>query len=189
MGVGVYYITPNPRDVPNSVSAQLGNRIQHALRAFTPSSRGHPRGRDLPPNLELDMERVIQELKVGEALVSMLHKTGEPSITQRTLIRPPSARIGPVTPEERKARVEASPIYGKYEETIDRDSAYERLQKRTSESAAAQDAESNSWGSILMGGNSYGRRQGYGETFTKAIVRSVASSVGRAIAGALFGRR
>jgi DNA helicase HerA-like ATPase len=190
-GVGVYYVTQNPRDVPNSVSAQLGNRIQHALRAFTPvEQRGiRAAAETFRPNPELDMERVIQELKVGEALVSMLHKTGEPSITQRTLIRPPSARIGPVTPEERKARVEASPIYGKYEETIDRDSAYERLQKRTSESAAAQDAESNSWGSILMGGNSYGRRQGYGETFTKAIVRSVASSVGRAIAGAIFGRR
>jgi uncharacterized protein len=194
-GVGVYYITQNPRDVPNSVSAQLGNRIQHALRAFTPVEQKGIRAaaETFRPNPKLDMERVIQELKVGEALVSVLHGGGEPSITQRTLIRPPAARIGPVTPQERKARVEASPIYGKYEETVDRDSAYEMLQKRTSEAAAAQDSQDNSWGSILMGGNSgnsgNSRRMGYGETFTKAIVRSVASSVGRAIAGALFGRR
>jgi DNA helicase HerA-like ATPase len=193
-GVGVYYITQNPRDVPNNVSAQLGNRIQHALRAFTPVEQKGIRAaaETFRPNPKLDMERVIQELKVGEALVSVLHGGGEPSITQRTLIRPPSARIGPVTPEERKARVEASPIYGKYEETVDRDSAYEMLQKRTAEAVAAQDSQDNSWGSILMGGNSGGgnsRRMGYGETFSKAIVRSVASSVGRAIAGALFGRR
>jgi uncharacterized protein len=192
-GVGVYYITQNPRDVPNTVSAQLGNRIQHALRAFTPVEQKGIRAaaETFRPNPKLDMERVIQELKVGEALVSVLHGGGEPSVTQRTLIRPPSARIGPVTPEERKALIEKSPIYGKYEETVDRESAYEMLQKRTSDAAAAQDAQDNSWGSILMGGNSGGnsRRMGYGETFTKAIVRSVASSVGRAIAGAIFGRR
>jgi DNA helicase HerA-like ATPase len=192
-GVGVYYITQNPRDVPNTVSAQLGNRIQHALRAFTPVEQKGIRAaaETFRPNPKLDMERVIQELKVGEALVSVLHGGGEPSVTQRTLIRPPSARIGPVTPEERKALIEKSPIYGKYEETVDRESAYEMLQKRSSAAAADQERQENSWGSILMGnsGSGYGRRMGYGETFTKAIVRSVASSVGRAIAGAIFGRR
>jgi hypothetical protein len=178
--------------VPNSVSAQLGNRIQHALRAFTPVEQKGIRAaaETFRPNPELDMERVIQELKVGEALVSVLHGGGEPSITQRTLIRPPSARIGPVTREERKASVEKSPLYGKYEETADRESAYEMLQKRSSDRAAEQERQENSWGSILTGdGSGTGRRQGYGETFTKAIVRSVASSVGRAIAGAIFGRR
>ncbi len=122
-GVGVYYVTQNPRDVPNNVSAQLGNRIQHALRAFTPIEQKGIRAaaETFRPNPKLDMERVIQELKVGEALVSVLHGGGEPSITQRTLIRPPSARIGPVTPAERKATIEASPVYGKYEETVDRD--------------------------------------------------------------------
>ena len=191
-GVGVYYITQNPRDVPNTVSAQLGNRIQHALRAFTPAEQKGIRAaaETFRPNPKLDMERVIQELKVGEALVSVLHGGGEPSITQRTLIRPPSARIGPVTPEERKAKVEASPIYGKYEETVDRDSAYEMLQKRTSEAAAARDAQENSWGNILMGGSGSGnsRRMGYGETFTKSIMRSVASSIGNAIVKAVSGR-
>ena len=133
-GVGVYYVTQNPRDVPNSVSAQLGNRIQHALRAFTPVEQKGIRAaaETFRPNPEIDVERVIQELKVGEALVSVLHNGGEPSMVQRTLIRPPSARIGPVTPEERKATIEASALYGKYEETLDRESAYEMLQKRSS---------------------------------------------------------
>ena len=190
-GVGVYYVTQNPRDVPNSVSAQLGNRIQHALRAFTPIEQKGIRAaaETFRPNPQLDVERVIQELKVGEALVSVLHKGGEPSMVQRTLIRPPSARIGPVTPAERKASIEASPVYGKYEETVDRESAYELLEKRAGQAKADAEAQENNWGNILMGGANTGRRQGYGETFTKAIVRSVASSVGRAIAGAIFGRR
>jgi uncharacterized protein len=190
-GVGVYYVTQNPRDVPNSVSAQLGNRIQHALRAFTPIEQKGIRAaaETFRPNPELDTERVIQELKVGEALVSVLHGGGEPSMVQRTLIRPPSARIGPVTAEERKGLIEASPIHGKYEETIDRESAYEMLQKRMGDAAATAEREQNSWGNILMGGGGTGRRQGYGETFTKQIVRSVAGSLGRAIAGAIFGRR
>jgi DNA helicase HerA-like ATPase len=189
-GVGIYYVTQNPRDVPNNVSAQLGNRVQHALRAFTPVEQKGIRAaaETFRPNPELDTERVIQELKVGEALVSMLHKGGEPSMVQRTLIRPPAGRIGPITAEERKAKIEASPIYGKYEETLDRDSAYELLQKRTSEAAAAQEADANSWGNILMGGGA-GRRQGYGETFTKSLMRSVASSIGNAIVRAVLGGR
>jgi DNA helicase HerA-like ATPase len=187
-GVGVYYVTQNPRDVPNSVSAQLGNRVQHALRAFTPAEQKGIRAaaETFRPNPEIDIERVIQELKVGEALVSVLHGGGEPSMVQRTLIRPPSARIGPLTPEERKAAIEASPIYGKYEEALDRESAYELLDKRTSEAAAARESEENSWGSILMGGGT-GRRQGYGEAFTKSLVRSVASRLGTAIARAVLG--
>jgi hypothetical protein len=189
-GVGVYYVTQNPRDVPNSVSAQLGNRVQHALRAFTPIEQKGIRAaaETFRPNPDLDVERVIQELKVGEALVSVLHGGGEPSMVQRTLIRPPSARIGPVTREERKATIEASPVYGKYEETVDRESAYELLQKRTSQQAS----DENSWGSILMGGGkggSTGRRQGYGETFTKSLMRSVASSIGNAIVRSVLGGR
>jgi hypothetical protein len=190
-GVGVYYITQNPRDVPNSVSAQLGNRIQHALRAFTPAEQKGIRAaaETFRPNPKLDMERVIQELKVGEALVSVLHGSGEPSITQRTLIRPPSARIGPITLEERKALIEKSPVYGKYEETVDRESAYEMLQKRTQEQAAEQQREESSWGNILMGGGGTGRRQGYGETFAKAIMRSVAASIGAIIVKSILGGR
>jgi DNA helicase HerA-like ATPase len=189
-GVGVYYVTQNPRDVPNAVSAQLGNRVQHALRAFTPIEQKGIRAaaETFRPNPELDVERVIQELKVGEALVSVLQGGGEPSMVQRTLIRPPSARIGPVSPEERKALIEASPVYGKYEEVVDRESAYEMLQKRTSQAAAAQDAEANSWGNILMGGGT-GRRQGYGEAFAKSLARSVATSLGNAIIKGVLGKR
>jgi DNA helicase HerA-like ATPase len=191
-GVGVYYVTQNPRDVPNNVSAQLGNRIQHALRAFTPIEQKGIRAaaETFRPNPKLDMERVIQELKVGEALVSVLHGGGEPSVTQRTLIRPPSARLGPVTPAERKATIEASPVYGKYEETLDRDSAYEMLEKRVSEAAAARESGGSLWDNIGMGGGlNTGRRAGYGETFTKAITRSVASSIGNAIVRAILGGR
>jgi DNA helicase HerA-like ATPase len=183
-GVGVYYVTQNPRDVPNTVSAQLGNRIQHALRAFTPAEQKGIRAaaETFRPNPEIDVERVIQELKVGEALVSVLHNGGEPSMVQRTLIRPPSARIGPLTAEERKATIEKSPLYGKYEEALDRESAYEMLQKRTSEQASAE----GGWGSILMGGGT-GKRQSYAETFAKSLARSVASSIGRTIIRTVLG--
>ena len=180
-GVGVYYVTQNPRDVPNSVSAQLSNRIQHALRAFTPLEQKAIRAaaETFRPNPQLELQRVIQELKVGEALISVLREGGEPSVTQRTLVRPPSARIGPLTPAERKAKIEQSPLYGKYETMVDRESAYEMLQKRAQAPAAG-------WGDILRGGGT-GRRQGYAETFAKSMMRSVASSVGRAIVGAILG--
>ncbi|HEX5959492.1 MAG TPA: helicase HerA-like domain-containing protein [Hyphomicrobiaceae bacterium] len=183
-GVGVYYVTQNPRDVPNTVSAQLGNRIQHALRAFTPAEQKGIRAaaETFRPNPEIDVERVIQELKVGEALVSVLHNGGEPSMVQRTLIRPPSARIGPITGEERKAAIEKSPLYGKYEEALDRESAYEMLQKRTSDQASAE----GGWGSILMGGGT-GKRQSYAEAFAKSLARSVASSIGRTIIRTVLG--
>ena len=103
-GVGVYYVTQSPGDVPDRVSAQLGNRIQHALRAFTPKEQKAIRAaaQTFRPNPDLDTERVIQELQVGEALVSLLHDKGEPSMVQRTLIRPPMSRVGPLTAAERK---------------------------------------------------------------------------------------
>ena len=162
-GVGVYYVTQNPRDVPNNVSAQLGNRVQHALRAFTPIEQKGIRAaaETFRPNPKLDVERVIQELKVGEALVSVLHGGGEPSIVQRTLIRPPSGRIGPVTPRpsarprSRRARSTANT-----RRLADRESAYEMLQSKAKERAAAAEAGENSWGSILMGDNGTGRRAG-----------------------------
>ena len=131
-GVGVYYVTQNPRDVPNSVSAQLGNRIQHALRAFTPIEQKGIRAaaETFRPNPELDVERVIQELKVGEALVSVLHG-------RRRAVHGPAHADPPAVGAHRpghaggaQGQIEASPIYGKYEETIDRDFAYEMLQKR-----------------------------------------------------------
>ena len=132
-GVGVYYVTQSPGDVPDRVSAQLGNRIQHALRAFTPREQKSIRAaaQTFRPNPDLDTERVIQELKVGEALVSLLHNKGEPSMVQRTLIRPPMSRIGPLTPAERKEIIEKDTgNRNKYREALDRELAHERLQVR-----------------------------------------------------------
>src|SRR4029079_15301383 len=132
-GVGVYYVTQSPGDVPDRVSAQLGNRIQHALRAFTPKEQKAIRAaaQTFRPNPDLDTERVIQELKVGEALVSLLHDKGEPSMVQRTLIRPPMSRVGPLTAAEReKLQAGDAGNFQKYGTLIDRESAYERLQAR-----------------------------------------------------------
>jgi DNA helicase HerA-like ATPase len=132
-GVGVYYVTQSPGDVPDRVSAQLGNRIQHALRAFTPKEQKAIRAaaQTFRPNPEIDTERAIQELKVGEALVSLLHNKGEPSMVQRTLIRPPMSRVGPITDEERKELIaKDKDNLAKYGETLARESAYERLQSR-----------------------------------------------------------
>ncbi|MGE3065009.1 MAG: helicase HerA-like domain-containing protein [Hyphomicrobiaceae bacterium] len=199
-GVGVYYVTQNPRDVPNTVSAQLGNRIQHALRAFTPLEQKGIRAaaETFRPNPDLDTERVIQELKVGEALVSMLTNKGEPSMVQRTLIRPPSGRIGPVTPEERRKLIENSPVYGKYDEAIDRESAYETLTKRA-EAAQAQEAQeeqakqagANSWGKVIFGRGPRGGAS-MGELVirdvTRSLTRSVVTQVKNAILRSFFKR-
>ena len=134
-GVGVYYVTQSPGDVPDRVSAQLGNRIQHALRAFTPKEQKAIRAAatTFRANPDIDTERAIQELKVGEALVSLLHDKGEPSMVQRTLIRPPMSRVGPLTPDERKAIVLADTVNRKkYAEVRDCESAHERMQARNS---------------------------------------------------------
>ncbi len=131
-GVGVYYVTQNPLDVPDSVSSQLGNRIQHALRAFTPREQKAVRAAatTFRQNPELDTEKTIMELEKGEALVSVLEGKGAPTIVQRTLVRPPCSRLGPVTPDERKAVIAASPVNGQYEKTVDRESAFEILERR-----------------------------------------------------------
>jgi len=132
-GVGVYYVTQSPADVPDRVSAQLGNRVQHALRAFTPREQKAIRAaaETFRANPAFDTEKAIQELEVGEALVSVLHNKGEPSVVQRTLIRPPMARLGPLTAAERAALIEADTAnIAKYRTTLDRESAYQRLAKR-----------------------------------------------------------
>ncbi|MBN9265267.1 helicase HerA-like domain-containing protein [Hyphomicrobium sp. CS1BSMeth3] len=199
-GVGVYYVTQNPRDVPNAVSAQLGNRVQHALRAFTPVEQKGIRAaaETFRPNPALDVERVIQELKVGEALVSVLHNKGEPSMVQRTMVRPPSGRIGPVTPQERQKLIDASPIQGKYEDLIDRESAHELLQKKAEAEAAeeekAQEAEAGGWGGGITK-TIFGRgpRGGMsvGEQITRdvgrSIMRSLVTQVKNAIIKSIFG--
>ena len=138
-GVGVFFVTQNPRDLPDSVLAQLGNRIQHALRAYTPSERKGVKAaaQSFRENPDFDAEEVITDLGVGEALVSTLDEKGAPGIVQRTLIRPPSSRLGPATEDERKAEMKTSPVGGLYDDAIDRESAYEILLKREEDAAAA----------------------------------------------------
>jgi DNA helicase HerA-like ATPase len=131
-GVGVYFVTQNPLDVPDKVLAQLGNRVQHALRAFTPRDQKAVRAaaETFRPNPKLDTAQVIMELGKGEALVSFLEGNGTPSMVERCMVRPPSGRVGPITPDERKALIAKSPVKGKYDQAIDSESAYEVLQKR-----------------------------------------------------------
>ena len=137
-GVGVYFVTQNPLDVPDKVLAQLGNRVQHALRAFTPRDQKAVRAAadTFRANPKLDTAKVIMELGKGEALVSFLEGNGTPSMVERCVIRPPSARLGPITPEERKALIAGSPVKGKYDQAIDSESAYEVLQQRMRSGAA-----------------------------------------------------
>lgn len=138
-GIGVFFVTQNPRDLPDSVLAQLGNRIQHALRAYTPAERKGVKAaaESFRENPAFDAQEVITDLGVGEALVSTLDEKGAPGVVQRTLIRPPSSRLGPATEAERKAEMKNSPVLGLYDEAIDRESAYEILLKREEEAAAA----------------------------------------------------
>ncbi|MFN3370103.1 MAG: helicase HerA-like domain-containing protein [Sphingomonadaceae bacterium] len=140
-GVGVYFVTQNPIDVPDTVAAQLGNRVQHALRAFSPREQAAVKAAatTFRPNPAVNVEREIQELKVGEALVSLLMADGAPSPVERVLIRPPASRLGPLEPGERKVLVAGSAFAGKYEETVDRESAYEILSALAAE--RAQEAE------------------------------------------------
>ena len=144
-GVGIYFVTQNPSDIPDSVLGQLGNRIQHALRAYTPKEQKSIRAAasSFRENPAFDTEEVITDLGVGEALVSVLDPKGVPGIVGRTMIRPPASRLGPAKPAERKAIITASDLKDKYTETIDRESAYEKLEAKAeaSEEAAEKAAE------------------------------------------------
>jgi len=190
-GVGIYFVTQNPMDVPNTISAQLGNRVQHALRAFTPQEQRAVKtaATTFRKNPALDTEKVIMELKVGEALVSMLENKGEPSMVQRTLIRPPEGRLGPITAAERQSIIDNSPLAGRYEETIDRESAQEILAKRTNEVAAEQ-TTGGSWTDVIFGGapSAGGKRQpqGMGTQIVKELQRSASRTIGTMIKNAIL---
>jgi DNA helicase HerA-like ATPase len=178
-GVGVYFVTQNPLDIPNSVLAQLGNRVQHALRAYTPREQKAVKtaAETFRPNPAFDTEKIITELGVGEALVSVLDLKGVPTMVERTLIRPPSGRLGPITPEERAERIKSSPVYGQYDKTVDRESAYELLAARAARSAPDEPRPRN--------GRAPERRERAPaaprarETATERFVKNVAGSVGR----------
>jgi DNA helicase HerA-like ATPase len=142
-GVGVYFITQNPIDIPEDIAGQLGNRVQHALRAFTPRDQKAVKAAatTFRANPKVDVEREITELKTGEALVSLLQPDGAPSPVERVLIRPPASRVGPLAPGERKVLLASSPFAGKYEEVIDRESAFEVLSAKVAAQADAKTAE------------------------------------------------
>jgi DNA helicase HerA-like ATPase len=188
-GVGVYFVTQNPIDVPDRILAQLGNRVQHALRAFTPRDQKavQAAAQTFRPNPKLDTAQVITELGKGEALVSFLEGNGTPAMVERVMIRPPTARIGPITPDERKTIMAASPVKGKYDTTIDSESAYEVLQKRVASTAAP--AEGDSGGGVLgqigsIVGTIFGTNTPRGKLTTgQVIARNVTRSVTNKVAG------
>jgi DNA helicase HerA-like ATPase len=141
-GVGVYFITQNPLDVPDTVLGQLGNRVQHALRAFTPRDQKAVKAaaETMRANPKLDTEKAITELGVGEGLISFLDEKGRPTVVERAYVLPPASRIGPITAEERQAVISASPVAGVYEKTVDRESAYEKLKGRAAASSVPASA-------------------------------------------------
>src|SRR5512132_1453329 len=195
-GVGVYFVTQNPLDVPDKVLGQLGNRIQHALRAFTPRDQKAvaAAAATMRANPKLDTEKVITELGVGEALVSLLDEKGRPGVVERAYILPPASRIGPITADERKAIIAASPVAGVYEKTVDRDSAYEKLKSRIAESAptiAVPSSDGGVMGTIKdsMGGlmRGSGRKDSLVEAMAKSAARSVGSTIGRSIVRGVLG--
>lgn len=194
-GVGVYFITQSPLDIPEDILGQLGLKIQHALRAFTPKDRKVIKSvaQSFPDNPAFDTEAVITELGIGEALVSVLDTRGRPQAVQRTLIRPPESHIGFLADEDRKERIERSPFKGRYDEVLDRESAYEILKKRALE-RQVKDEEADDRKIIETAKNTSGRgRQSVGEAFIKSTARSIGSQVGRqlirGILGSLFGAR
>jgi DNA helicase HerA-like ATPase len=202
-GVGVYFVTQNPLDVPETVLGQLGNRVQHALRAFTPRDQKAVRtaAETLRPNPAVDTAAAITEMGVGEALVSFLDEKGRPEMVERAFICPPASRIGPATPDERAAVIRGSAVYGVYEKDVDRESAYERLQARRAapaEEAGAGSGESRTGGAgdvmgglrdILFGstGPRGGRREGVIDAAAKSVARTIGSSVGREIVRGVLG--
>lgn len=199
-GVGVYFVTQNPLDVPETVLAQLGNRVQHALRAFTPRDQKAVKAAadTFRPNKNLNTAQVITELGKGEALCSFLEGNGIPSVVERTMIRPPTARLGTVTPAERNATIAASPCKGKYDTPVDQESAYEILQKRVAATAApdapgAQDGQGGGFlgqlgsvfGTVFGTSRPRGTRLTTGQLVTREITRSVTNRVAGKIAADL----
>jgi DNA helicase HerA-like ATPase len=194
-GVGVFFVTQNPLDIPDAVLAQLGNRIQHALRAFTPRDQKAVRAAatTMRPNPRLDLQAAISELAVGEALISTLDEKGRPQVTERAFIVPPRSRIGPIDEATRRRLMADSLVAGIYEKTVDRESAYEVLTARALQQApegTPAGGVKGVLGEVLMGN---GRRQGLVETLAKSAVRAIGSQLGRQIVrgvlGSWLGRR
>lgn len=186
-GVGIYFVTQSPADIPESVLSQLGNRIQHALRAFTAKQSKAIKlaAQTYRENPEFKVETALTEMGVGEALVSTLEKKGQPSIVQRTLIRPPYSKLGPVDPALRQRLIDQNRMQKKYGETIDRESAYEILKKRAEH--ATKQAEQAKQAATKAKPKRKSSRQSTGEAFVKSMVRQVGRQVGREIIRGLLG--
>jgi len=202
-GVGVYFVTQNPLDIPESVLGQLGNRVQHALRAFTPKDQKAVKSaaETLRPNPKLDVAAAITELGVGEALVSFLDAKGRPQVVERALVVPPASHLGPLDVAERTRSITGSTLHGHYEKTVDRESAYEKLKARaaateaaatdsTSAPATAKGGQSSMISDLLFGktGPRGGRQsQGIVESMAKSAARSIGSGLGRSILRGVLG--
>ncbi|EJE49940.1 putative ATPase [Acidovorax sp. CF316] len=212
-GVGVYFVTQNPLDIPDSVLAQLGNRVQHALRAFTPRDQKAVKATATTMRQKpgLDIETAITELAVGEALISFLDAKGRPSVTERVFVLPPGSQLGPITPQQRQALMAGSLVAGVYEKVVDRESAYEKLKGRTADAGTAQAptgkggtvaAPAEEGGGLLGGLNDVlfgstgprgGKRDGLAQTMAKSAVRTMGTTLGkeilRGVLGSVFGGR
>jgi DNA helicase HerA-like ATPase len=204
-GVGVFFVTQNPLDVPETVLSQLGNRVQHALRAFTPRDQRAVKAaaETFRPNKNLDTAQVITELGKGEALVSFLEGNGIPSVVERTMICPPSARLGLINTDERKAVIARSPVKGKYDTAVDAESAYEILMKRVEETAAEDGEQSGGLlgglggivGTIFGTTRKRGERLTTGQLIARSVTRTVvsrtagqvAADIGKSIGGSMGG--
>lgn len=193
-GVGIYFVSQNPLDLPDAVLGQLGNRIQHALRAFTPRDQKAVKAAatTFRSNPKLNVEAAITELGVGEALVSLLDEKGQPGIVERAMIVPPQSRIGPIPPEAYRQIIQRSVLYGHYEKTIDRESAYEKLKSRaeqTTPPAQQERDQGGGWTDLLTGstGKRGRSREGMLESMAKSAARAIGSQLGRQIMRGLFG--
>ena len=210
-GVGVYFVTQNPLDIPDSVLAQLGNRVQHALRAFTPRDQKAVKAtaQTMRQKPGLDIETAITELAVGEALISLLDAKGRPGITERVFVLPPGSQIGPITPQQRQALIAGSLVAGVYEKAVDRESAYEKLQGRVAAAPGAAAAPTGTFtlpgqaataapagggilgslSNVLFGstGPRGGRHEGLAESMAKSAVRTMGTTVGREIIRGVLG--
>jgi DNA helicase HerA-like ATPase len=204
-GVGVFFVTQNPLDIPDTVLGQLGNRVQHALRAFTPRDQKAVKSAatTLRANPKLNVESVITELGVGEALVSFLDDKGRPTVVERAFIVPPGTRVGPITAQEREKLIKGSALAGTYDKTVDRESAYEKLTQRVAEKAPAAGESGapagkpaaagggllDALGGFLGGstGPRGGHREGAVEAAAKSAARAIGSQVGREIIRGVLG--
>ncbi len=205
-GVGVYFVSQNPSDIPDNVLGQLGNRVQHALRAFTPKDQKAVKAaaQTMRANSAFDTEAAIQALGTGEALISFLDAKGSPSVVERAMVIAPNSRMGPVSDDERNGLINHSPVYGKYEDRVDRESAFEMLQKGVQASTAQQEAPAAKGQSvavddgilgglkdILFGstGPRGGKRDGVVQTMAKSAARQVTNQIVRGVLGSLLGGR